>query len=81
MCYHIFIIKKKSILERADLVLKQVKLICTEEGWLLMGKVKKSSGVMEIFCNLIWVAVTWVNIFVKINGIPRFTSVLSVVCR
>ena len=47
------------ILERADPVLKQVKLICTEEGWLLIGKAKNSSGVMEIFCDSIWVAVTW----------------------
>ena len=69
------------ILERADPVLKQVKLICTEEGWLLIGKAKNSSGVMEIFCDSIWVAVTWVNIYVKINGTLCFTSVLSVVCR
>ena len=56
------------ILERANPILKQVKLICTEKGWLLIGKAKNSSGVMEIFCDLIWVAVTWVNIYVKING-------------
>ena len=67
-------------LERADPVLKQVKLICTEEGWLLIGKVK-NSGVMEIFCDLIWVAVTWVNIYVKINGTLCFTLAFSVVCR
>ena len=67
-------------LERADPVLKQVKLICTEEGWLLIGKAK-NSGVMEIVCDLIWVAVTWVNIYVKINGTLCFTLAFSVVCR